>query len=85
MFVSMFTSYPRTLVVVAALVMMLVLIYGGITEAVYPMLLSVFEWLETTWFGVIGKTWGAAFAFATKTNWNHTRIDSVTNTALALD
>lgn len=63
MFVSMFTSYPRTLVVVAALVMMLVLIYGGITEAVYPTLLSVFEWLETTWFGVIGKTWGAAFAF----------------------
>jgi hypothetical protein len=22
-----------------------------------------FEWMETTWFGVIGKTWGAAFAF----------------------
>ena len=25
-------------------------------------LLPFFEWMETTWFGVIGKTWGAAFA-----------------------
>ena len=59
----MLTSYPRTLTVVAALLTLLMLGYGGAMDAVYPSLLGVFEWLETTWFGVIGKTWGAAFAF----------------------
>ena len=60
---AMLTSYPRTLTVVAALLTLLMLAYGGVMDAVYPSLLGVFEWLETTWFGVIGKTWGAAFAF----------------------
>ena len=63
MIAAMFTSYPRTLTVVAALLALLTLAYGGAMDAVYPSLLAVFEWLETTWFGVIGKTWGAAFAF----------------------
>ncbi|MCY4264269.1 MAG: hypothetical protein OXE78_05385 [Gammaproteobacteria bacterium] len=38
-------------------------LYGNMASAVYPFLLGFFEWMETTWFGVIGKTWGAAFAF----------------------
>ena len=59
----MFTSYPRTLIVVTTLIVMVLLTFGGATDTVYPALLGVFEWLETTWFGVIGKTWGAAFAF----------------------
>ncbi len=59
----MWTSYPRTLTVVATLLTLLMLAYGGAMDAVYPSLLGAFEWLETTWFGVIGKTWGAAFAF----------------------
>ncbi len=63
MIAAMFTSYPRTLTAVAALLALLTLAYGGAMDAVYPSLLTVFEWLETTWFGVIGKTWGAAFAF----------------------
>ena len=63
MIAAMFTSYPRTLTVIAALLALLTLAYGGAMDAVYPSLLTVFEWLETTWFGVIGKTWGAAFAF----------------------
>ena len=63
MIAAMFTSYPRTLTAVAALLALLTLVYGGAMDAVYPSLLTVFEWLETTWFGVIGKTWGAAFAF----------------------
>ena len=63
MIAAMFTSYPRTLTVVAALLALLTFAYGGAMDAVYPSLLGVFEWLETTWFGVIGKTWGAAFAF----------------------
>jgi hypothetical protein len=28
----------------------------------------LFEWMETTWFGVIGKTWGAAFAVVEATH-----------------
>ena len=63
MIAAMFTSYTRTLTVVTALLALLTLAYGGAKDAVYPSLLGVFEWLETTWFGVIGKTWGAAFAF----------------------
>ena len=63
MIAAMFTSYPRTLTAVAALLALSTLAYGGALDAVYPSLLTVFEWLETTWFGVIGKTWGAAFAF----------------------
>ena len=63
MIAAMFTSYPRTLTAIAALLALLTLAYGGAMDAVYPSLLAVFEWLETTWFGVIGKTWGAAFAF----------------------
>ena len=63
MIAVMFTSYPRTLTVLTALLALLMLAYGGAMDAVYPSLLDVFEWLETTWFGVIGKTWGAAFAF----------------------
>lgn len=63
MIAAMFTSYPRTLTAMVALLALLTLAYGGATDAVYPSLLTVFEWLETTWFGVIGKTWGAAFAF----------------------
>jgi hypothetical protein len=31
-------------------------------------LLPLFEWMETTWFGVIGKTWGAVFAVAEATH-----------------
>ena len=29
----------------------------------YVGIFPFFEWMETTWFGIIGKTWGAAFAF----------------------
>jgi hypothetical protein len=30
--------------------------------------LPLFEWMETTWFGVIGKTWGAVFAVVEATH-----------------
>ena len=63
MIAAIFSSYPRTVTAIAALLALLTLAYGGAMDAVYPSLLAVFEWLETTWFGVIGKTWGAAFAF----------------------
>lgn len=39
------------------------LFYFTLLSDVYIWLFPFFEWMETTWFGVIGKTWGAAFAF----------------------
>ena len=60
---SFFAAYSRTLFTLSAILLALIFAYGGWMEAIYPPLLGVFEWLENTWFGVIGKTWGAAFAF----------------------
>lgn len=61
--ISFFSAYSRTIAATAAILLALWVFYGGLSSAVYPGLLSFFEWMETTWFGVIGKTWGAAFAF----------------------
>lgn len=57
------SEYSRTVSAAAVIVLLLLFIYGGWMDSVYPGLLGVFEWLETTPFGYIGKTWGAAFAF----------------------
>lgn len=56
-------GYPRTAAVAAALLLALSFGYSGLRDAAYAGLYPFFEWMETTWFGVIGKTWGAAFAF----------------------
>jgi hypothetical protein len=55
-------AYQRSLTVLVLLVLA-----GGfaLTELrldTWAALLPFFEWMETTWFGVIAKTWGAAFA-----------------------
>ncbi|MBU13536.1 MAG: hypothetical protein CMQ14_00430 [Gammaproteobacteria bacterium] len=60
---SFIAAYSRTLFTLGAILLALIFAYGGWMEAIYPPLLGVFEWSESTWFGVIGKTWGAAFAF----------------------
>ena len=57
------SEYSRTVSAAAVIVLLLLFTYGGWMDSVYPGLLGVFEWLETTPFGYIGKTWGAAFAF----------------------
>lgn len=61
--VSFFSAYSRTITASAVIVLSIWVFYGGLSAAIYPGLLGFFEWSETTWFGVIGKTWGAAFAF----------------------
>jgi hypothetical protein len=61
--VSFFSAYPRTLSAAAVILLAVYLFYGGPGTAIYPDLLGFFEWLETTPFGYVGKTWGAAFAF----------------------
>ena len=55
---------PYTRVILTAAVVCITLIfYFTLMSEVYVWIFPFFEWMETTWFGVIGKTWGAAFAF----------------------
>lgn len=61
--ISFFSAYSRTLSAAAIILLAIYVFYGGLSGAVYPGLLGFFEWLETTPFGYVGKTWGAAFAF----------------------
>ncbi len=57
------SAYSRTVSAAGLILLLLLLGYGGVLGDIYPGLLGLFEWLETTPFGYIGKTWGAAFAF----------------------
>ena len=54
--------YTRTIITAGLLLLLLVFSFTGLRVDVWTGLLPFFEWMETTWFGVIGKTWGAAFA-----------------------
>jgi len=54
--------YPRTIVVASVIGLALVFALTDARTAAWSALLPVFEWMETTPFGVIGQTWGAAFA-----------------------
>lgn len=54
--------YPRTLAVMGLIVAAIWFAFSNTRLALYDQLLPFFQWLETTPFGVIGKTWGAAFA-----------------------
>lgn len=55
-------NYQRTIVVSAVLAILLVFSFTGMRHATWLKLYEFFLWMETTPFGVIGKTWGAAFA-----------------------
>lgn len=54
--------FTRTIVVSATVAAVLVFSLTSLRLEAWDSLLPFFEWMETTWFGVIGKTWGAAFA-----------------------
>lgn len=55
-------SYARSITVSALILVVLVFSFSPLRRAIWVDLYEPFLWLETTWFGVIGKTWGAAFA-----------------------
>lgn len=59
---SLLGPYTRTILVAAVLAATLAFALSGARLEVYSSLMPMFEWMETTWFGYIGKTWGAAFA-----------------------
>ncbi len=54
--------YPRTVAVVVIVGLCLTAYFANVLQQAWVGLLPFFEWLETTWFGVAGKTWGALFA-----------------------
>ena len=59
---SLLGPYTRTILVAAVLAVTLGFALSGARVEVHGGLLPFFEWLETTWFGYVGKTWGAVFA-----------------------
>jgi len=54
--------YPRTLNVVILVGLGFAFATSELRLDAWEALLPFFEWMETTWLGAIGKTWGAAFA-----------------------
>ena len=62
MFTSMLGPHTRTILTASVVGITLVFYFTLMSDA-YAWSFPFFEWMETTWFGVIGKTWGAAFAF----------------------
>ncbi|MCX2981613.1 hypothetical protein EYC98_12140 [Halieaceae bacterium IMCC14734] len=59
---SLLTAYTRTLMTVAVIAITTVFALSDLRIASWEALEAVFAWSETTVFGYIGKTWGAAFA-----------------------
>lgn len=54
--------YTRTIITVSVIGAVLLFSFTYARVSLYTELMPFFEWMETTWFGYIGKTWGAAFA-----------------------
>ena len=59
---SILGPYFRTIVTVSVIAAALVFSFTYARNGVYVEIQPLFEWMETTWFGYVGKTWGAAFA-----------------------
>ena len=59
---SILGPYTRT-IVTGVIIWITVVFCFTLMPNAYVGIFPFFEWMETTWFGVIGKTWGAAFAF----------------------
>lgn len=55
-------SYTKTITVVVLVLLILVFSFSPLRRDTWLQLYEFFLWMETTPFGVIGKTWGAVFA-----------------------
>jgi hypothetical protein len=65
---SFLNTYLRSAATMVLLVLALGFAFSGLRINAWDSLLPLFEWMETNWFGVIGKTWGAAFAVVEATH-----------------
>ena len=55
-------SHTKTITVVVLILLLLVFSFSGLRRDTWLGLYEFFLWLETTPFGIIGKSWGAVFA-----------------------
>ncbi|RLA05620.1 MAG: hypothetical protein DRQ60_07930 [Gammaproteobacteria bacterium] len=62
MLFSFLNSYRRSIATTALLALALAFAFSSLRINAWEAVLPLFEWMETSWFGVIGKTWGGAFA-----------------------
>lgn len=62
------SSWWRSIATVVALGLTLAFAVSSWRSDAWLALRPLFEWMETTWFGVIGKSWGAAFAVVEATH-----------------
>jgi hypothetical protein len=62
MLTSVYEQNKRTLITSAVLLLAISFAYSDLRLTIYGALMPMFEWFETTPFGYVGKTWGAAFA-----------------------
>ena len=62
MLLPFLNSYRRSIITSAILSLALGLAFSSLRIDAWEALLPMFEWMETTSIGLIGKTWGAAFA-----------------------
>ena len=60
--ISFLNSLPRFTAVTVLLAIALGLAFSTCRIEFWEALLPLFEWMESNWFGVIARTWGAAFA-----------------------
>ena len=62
MLTSILGPYTRT-ILTGVIIWITIVFCFTLMSSAYVGIFPFFEWMETTWFGIIGKTWGAAFAF----------------------
>lgn len=62
MFFSLILNYRKTFCSSLFFLVLVSFFFSELTASSHMAVLPVFEWMETTWFGVAGKTWGALFA-----------------------
>jgi hypothetical protein len=55
-------TYLRSITTLVVLALVMGFAFSSLRVSAWGGLLPLFEWMETTWFGTIGKTWGLAFA-----------------------
>ena len=62
MIFSLILNYRKTLCSGLFFVVLVSFLFSESITSSHLAVLPIFEWMETTWFGVAGKTWGALFA-----------------------
>lgn len=60
--VSVLRTHIRSITTIALLGTTAALAFSNLRIDAWQALLPLFEWMETTWFGIIGQTWGGTFA-----------------------